>query len=493
LTGLVLFLGLYLAASALAQDVQENSGIQVGQSYHNDVSPALRDLPVFRPTSEANRANDPKPRNSQHRDVPDSVVERGSWLKVLAPNIPGPILNFDGIPFLAGGCGVLPNTNGEVGATQYVQIVTTRINNMSPCGSYEIFDKATGASVLGPNSIESVFGGFGGACQSSGTGIGIVLYDQLADRWLISQMAGNAPIDQCVAISTSSDATGTYNRYAFHLPGSNFFTEPKLSVWPDGYYMSTNVFNSAGTAFLGPQAFAFDRAKMLSGMPATFITLGITGGPNEDSFLPADFDGSILPPSGAPNSFVEFPSTGTYRVFHFHVDFTTPANSTFTLFATPPAAAFTLLCPTTNNCVPQLDSATNVDGVGDRLMFRLAYRNFGTPSAPNESMVGNYSVSSSGVAGVRWFELKNVTAGPVTVAQESTYQPDTTWRWLGSAAMDHAGNFAIGFSASSSAIHPQIRYAGRLATDPPNTLAQGEAHLFDGSGSSGSRSHLINV
>jgi hypothetical protein len=119
-------------------------------------------------------------------------------------------------------------------------------------------------------------------------------------------------------------------------------------------------------------------------------------------------------------------------------------------------------------------------------MFRLAYRNFGTPSAPNESIVGNYSVSSNGVAGVRWFELKSVTTGPVTVAQESTYQPDTTWRWLGSAAMDHAGDFAIGFSASSAAIHPQIRYAGRLATDPPNTLAQGEAHLFDGTGSSSS-------
>ena len=119
-------------------------------------------------------------------------------------------------------------------------------------------------------------------------------------------------------------------------------------------------------------------------------------------------------------------------------------------------------------------------------MFRLAYRNFGSPSAPNESIVGNFSVNSSGVAGLRWFELKNVTSGPVTVAQESTYQPDTTWRWLGSAAMDHAGNFAIGFSASSSAIHPQIRYAGRLATDPPNTLAQGEAHLFDGTGSSSS-------
>jgi hypothetical protein len=112
-------------------------------------------------------------------------------------------------------------------------------------------------------------------------------------------------------------------------------------------------------------------------------------------------------------------------------------------------------------------------------MFRLAYRKF----ADHESVVGNYTVSSGGVAGVRWFELRNVTSGPVAVFQESTYQPDTTWRWMGSAAMDAQGNIAVGFSASSGTLNPQLRYAGRLATDALNTLAQGEAHLFDGTGS----------
>ena len=84
---------------------------------------------------------------------------------------------------------------------------------------------------------------------------------------------------------------------------------------------------------------------------------------------------------------------------------------------------------------------------------------------------------------MRWLELRNVSFGPVTVFQESTYQPDTTWRWMGSAAMDGSGNLAVGFSASSASIFPQIRYAGRLATDPLNTLAQGEATLFAGTGS----------
>src|SRR6266850_1433412 len=243
--------------------------------------------------------------------------------------------------------------------------------------------------------------------------------------------------------------------------------------------MSMNVFNSGGTAFLGPQPFAFDRTKMLAGLPATFITTGITGGPTEETYLPADLDGLILPPVGAPASFVEWPGANTYRVFHFHVDFVTPANSTFTLFASPAAAGFTVLCGATRDCVPQGGTTQRLDGIGDRLMFRLAYRNFGT----HESVVGNYTVSSGGVAGIRWFELSNVTNGPVTKFQESTYQPDTTWRWMGSAAMDQQGNIALGYSASSASINPQIRYAGRLFTDPLNMLTQAESTLFAGTGS----------
>lgn len=469
--------GINRGGVALAQASQvaiQQSRLTEIPSYHHDVSPALRDMPRSSLQAKDEHESDENSRPSEHLgDRPNPIVQSKSRRALLAPNIPGPILNFDGTPSVGCNCS-RPNTNGAAGATQYVQVVT---------GSYQIFNKANGASILGPNSIASLWSGFGGVCQTSDPGNPIVLYDQLADRWLISHLAGSGiPTDACVAISTTSDATGTWNRYAFHL-SSNFFSDPRLSVWPDGYYMSMNVFNSSGTAFLGPQAFAFNRSKMLSGLSASVITLGITGGPNEGPFLPADLDGSILPPPGAPNSFVEFPRTGVYKVWHFHADFSTPANSSFTLFAAPPAAAFTLLCPTAGNCVPQSGTTTTLDGVGNQLMIRLAYRNFGTSSSPNESIIGNYSVSANGVAGVRWFELNGVTAGPVTVRQESTYQPDNTWRWLGSAAMDHSGNLAIGFSASSAAINPQIRYAGRLANDPLNILAQGEAHLFDGTGS----------
>ncbi len=419
----------------------------VGESVRNDTSPPVREMkqhPVFRQKKEANK--NPKIRHV-HKDSPDTVVQSTIATEFFDAAMPAPDQNFNGMQFPGVSCNCAPpDTNGEVGATQYVQMVNE---------GFQVFDKTTGASLLGPSGISTIWSGFGGVCESNGGGDPVVMYDQLADRWIITQFAGaSIPTDECIAVSTTGDATGSYHRYDFHL-GSNFFDYPHLSVWPDGYYMSMNVFNSTATAFLGPQPFVFDRAKMLSGLPATFITPGITGGPLEETYLPADLDGSTLPPPGAPATFVQWPGLGSYRIFHFDADFVTPANSTFTLFASVPAAGFTQLCPTTRSCVPQSGTTSRLDGIADRLMFRVAYRNFGT----HESVVGNYTVSSGGVAGIRWFELRNVTAGPVTLNQESTYQPDTTWRWMGSAAMDGDGNIAIGYSASSATIFPQLRYA----------------------------------
>ena len=404
--------------SALALGPQH---VQVTPSYHNDVSRPLREMaatdqPERRQEREA--AENPKIPNS-HVDSPDPVVDKGSLLRFLAPSIPAPILNFDGIPFPGVGCSCAPpDTNGAVGLTQYVQMVNE---------GYQVFDKATGNSDPRPEQYRRRFGAASAApAKRRGFGDPVVLYDQLADRWVISQFAsatGGTPItDECVAVSTSGDATGTYNRYGFHL-GSNFFDYPHLCVWPDAYYMSMNVFNSAGTAYLGPQPFAFDRTAMLAGAPATFISPVGPLGSSVPPFLPANLDGFTLPPAGAPNTFLGFPSSNKYTAYHFHVDFATPANSTFTTFATPAAAGFTQLCPTTRSCVPEsgVTSSNKLDGIGDRLMFRLAYRNFGD----HESLVGNFTVNSSGVAGIRWFELRGVTAGPVTVFQESTYQPDT--------------------------------------------------------------------
>ena len=445
----------------------------VGHSYENAVSRPVRVLAqTTRPVSGFREAS-PNPRPvSRHADALDTVRQTRRF----APKMPGTTLNFDGIPFPGVACSCAPpDTNGEVGATQYVQIVNQ---------GFQVFNKTTGAALTSAVDIASLWSTFGGVCKTGGFGDPVVMYDQLANRWLLSQFAGTTvPTDECIAISKTSDATGEWYLYGFHL-GTDFFDYPHFGVWPDAYYMSMNVFDSSGNSFLGPQPFAFDRAKMLTGAPATFVT---TRDPsvfdsNNDSILPADLDGSTPPPAGAPEPFLmSGPYNSTWSLFRYHVDFATPANSTFTVGGTLVPAPYTALCLGFSNCVPQKDTGAsdNLDALGDRGMFRLAYRNLGG----HEALVGNMSVDSSGVAGIRWYELDHATSGTPSFVQESTYQPDTTWRWMGSAAMDRDGDLALGFSASSESINPQIRYAGRLAGDPASTLAQGEATLFAGTGS----------
>jgi len=456
---------------------QQFGNITVIPAYHNDLSRPLRerslDWPPRKKMGQEHEANlNPKIPN-KHVDGLDPVIQTFVQRLLTAPSVPGP-LTWEGIPFRGGVCNCAPpDTNGDVGKTQYLEIVNE---------GFQVFNK-TGASLLGPNSIASVWAGFGGACETGGRGDPVTVYDPLADRWVISQFAipigGSVPQDECIAVSQTSDATGSWYRYAFHL-SSNFLDYPKLGVWPDGYYMSANIFNTSGTAFLGPQAFVFDRTKMLVGAPsATSQTPGITGGATEETFLPADLDGILPPPMGAANLFVEWPSGAplVYKIYKFHVDFTNPANTTFTLFASPSAAAFTALCPTTRSCVPQLGVADRLDAIADRLMFRNAYRNIN-----GGTLVNNYTVSANSVAGIRWFELRNVNSGPVAAPfQESTYQPDTTWRWMGSVAQDNQGNLALGFSASSHQLDPSVFLVGRAPSDAAGTMA-GPSVLVNGGG-----------
>jgi len=459
-------------ASALPKQVGPH--VFVGHSYKNDVSRSLRLVPAvpYKPSHKraipAFKIRHPHSRAS----VPDAARQSNAS----APNVmPLPILNFDGIAFPGVNCNCAPpDTNGEVGLTQYVQIVNQ---------GFEVYNKTTGASVFGPVDIATVWSDFGGACEFGGAGDPVVLYDQLANRWVITQFAtptGDIPItDECIAVSTTSDATGSWNRYGFHL-GEDFFDYPKFGVWPDAYYMSMNVFDGDTLDFLGPQPFAFDRSAMLTGDAATFVTFRDPSffNPSSDPFMPADLDGETPPPAAAPNPFLSTGVLATWPLYRFHVDFATPANSTFTSGGNLTPAAFSPICGG-GACVPQLGGET-LDTLGDRGMFRSAYRNFGD----HEALVGNMTIASSGVAGVRWFEVRNATSGTPTFFQQGTQAPaDGVWRWMGSAAMDNDSDLAVGYSASSASIHPQILYAGRLSGDPVGQLAQGEAHLFDGTGS----------
>ena len=224
---------------------------------------------------------------------------------------------------------------------------------------------------------------------------------------------------------------------------------------------------------------------MLAGAAATFVSTGITGGPSDDAdTCPPTSTARPCRRPARPNTFVECPGTGDLQRSTTST-WTSPRRPTRPSPSSPrPAAAgFTLLCPTTRACVPEPDG----DHPGRHR--RPADVPAGLPQLRDghESLVGNYTVSRGGVAGVRWFELRNVTAGPVTVFQESTYQPDTTWRWMGSAAMDAQGNLALGFSASSARIYPAdplrraagdrpAQHAGAGRSDPVRRHRQPDRH-----------------
>jgi len=468
----------------------------VSTSVANSTSTALRDLPPAPPTAERTAERELGPVHP-NRPVPLDFVDHALQTSVGVLAMPSPLLTFEGQSADDSGCGCIPpDTNGAVGRTQYVQTVNSVVS---------VYSK-TGTRLAGPTQINALFNALpaGNACRDNNDGDPVVVYDQLADRWLVSEFAvpgGAAGYHECVAISQTPDATGPYYVYDFFLSSTKFEDYPHFGLWPDAYYMSTHEFNTAGTAYLGAGVFAFERAKMLAGQPAQMVSfaLGVVN-INFGGHLPANLDGFTLPPAGAPNYFAEvddnaeIPGPGgsdALRIWKFHVDWTTPANSTFGLGGQPnsvtPVTDFTRPSCTqdVSGCVPQPGDEAQLDPIGDRLMYRLAYRNFGD----HEALVLNHTVianATTGQMGPRWYEVRNPGSATPTIFQQSTFGPtgmtDPLYRWMSSIAMDHSGDIAIGYSTSSNVNFPSIAYAGRLLGDPVNMLSQGEAQMFAGGG-----------
>ena len=359
-----------------------------------------------------------------------------------------------------------PDTNGAVGATQYVQWVNL---------SFIVFDKATGHVLLGPVAGNTLWSGFGGLCQTNNNGDPVVLYDKLANRWVMSQFAlSNPTYLQCIAVSQTSDARGSWYRYSFQY--SYLDDYPKMSVWPDAYYETFDMFS--GNNYVGPDACAYDRNKMLQGLAATqqCVQLGPTVGP----LLPADVDGTTPPPTGSSNYMLTY-GTNTLNLYKFHVDWVTPSNSTFTGPTLIYVAAFNPLCGG-GTCVPQPGTTQRLDSLADRLMYRLAYRNFGT----YESLVVSHSVVAGSSGGIRWYEIQNPSGTP-SVTQQGTWAPDSNYRWMPSIAMDSAGDVAVGYSVSSTSVYPSIAYAGHVpgldsagALETETTVVRGTGSQING-------------
>lgn len=387
--------------------------------------------------------------------------------------------NFEGVNNVNG---VLPpDTVGDIGPNHYVQMVNL---------SFAVYSR-NGTKLYGPVAGNTLWQGFGGPCETTNNGDPVVLYDHLADRWIMTQFAlpnyPRGPFYECIAVSQSPDPLGSWHRYEFLISNNKLDDYPKFGVWPDGYYMSINQFTCTiiGCSWAGAGAVAFERDRMLAGQSARMVYFDLYNtDPNLGGMLPADLDGAP-PASGTPNPFAQMDdnawgySGDQLQLWNFHVDWINPASSTFTFDRALAVSSFDSdMCAYARNCIPQ-PGGTKLDALSDRLMFRLQYRNFGS----HETMVVNHTVDANGAdrAGIRWYELRDTGSG-WSIYQQSTYSPDSANRWVGSVAMNGAGDIGLGYSVSSTSISPSIRFTGRLASDPLNQMTQGEGNIINGSG-----------
>ena len=404
---------------------------------------------------------------------------------------PGPSSSFEGLAFNEDcggtpcGDGHPPDTNGDVGPRYYIQTINTAVG---------IYDKATGTRVAGFsfNALMSQ-GSFGNLCDTDNFGDPVVVYDSLHDRWVITDFAfqvdgsGNVVSPpgsyQCFAVSRTGDpVAGGWNFYSLHITDA-LQDYPKFGVWPDGLYMSANMFGfSAHGTFQNSRVWALNLAQMEAGAASpqvvSFDAKSKVQGVDVFTLLPSNSRVQAgTPPAGRPNYFTSvWGWTNRVRVWAFHVDWANTANSTFTgptdsltqtVWASPP------------NTVPSKDG-NNLDTLAIRLMVQNQYSNLGGV----ESLWNSHTVegSSSSQAAVRWYQVP-VTGGTIGDAvQDSTWNPDSSNRFMPSVAVDRAADMAIGYSVSSSTLFPAIRYAARFSSDPPSTLGQTETSMIEGTG-----------
>src|SRR6266446_723354 len=417
------------------------------------------------------------------------------------PTMPGPLFTFEGI---GDTCGCQPSdSEGDVGPNHYIEAINA---------TFKIFDK-NGNTLSGPTSYNSFFSTLTGTpCANANDGDPFVMYDQQADRWVLTDFAfpsfPGSSFWECIGVSQSPDpVAGPWALYAIQVdPGNPTFLGdyPKLAIWNDGgtqnaYFLTMNLFSSPVT-FNGVRAYALDRASMLTGGPANAIgfTLSATDVGASYSFVAANFRTGDPPPTGRDEMVlaIDSPFSGGVSLTQvharfFHVDFANPANATFGVGPThQPDAEITVdsfvdAFTTTTDLVPQQATSLKLDTLGDKIMTPVVYQNLaGTESLWADSTVCT-DTNCTGPTGVRWYEF-DVTGGnfPAAAVQQQTWTNtgDGLWRWMPSIAVDQSGNTVIGYSTSSTAIFPSIRYAGRLASDPPGNLAQGEAIMFAGVG-----------
>jgi Carboxypeptidase regulatory-like domain len=495
---------------ATTSPAAEESGPIVGYAVAFGRSPAARNLPPAVSGGEAEEVNElndeidrPLAMGPGVRIQDGALSRSGLSTKALAA-LPS-TTSFEGLADTDNGTGLVnpSDSNGMAGPNHYVEVVNNRVR---------VFSK-DGTPMTPAFRQSSLFASVGGICAAGDAGDPIVLYDKLADRWQISQFAFIAlnvpPYHQCVAESINGDPTGSYYLYDFVLPSNNFPDYPELSTWPDAYYLSTRQFFLGGP-FNGHGAIAFERSKMLVGDPtASLIYFSTPPSVSNASsgMLPLDFDGLLLPPPGTPNIFAIYTSAifgdtagDALKLFDFHVDFANPGLSTFMQRPESPlaVAAFNPVNPQGRADIEQPPpslAADNLDSIGDRLMYRLQYRNrdgvesiVAVQTVNALPFLGVFPTPSGYTAAPRYYELRRSTPGaPFAVYDQATFAPDPPDgvnglnRWMGSVATDNVGNLVIGYSTSSKSVFPSVVFGAR-AFNQVGGLSEGEATIFAGVG-----------
>jgi hypothetical protein len=478
----------------------------------HDVSPPLRVLAANRVAPDAEDPADELDLGPM-AGADSGYSGDGALQSALLPaTIPSTQQNFEGLSnqdnFNIFGFRVNPpDPDGEVGPNNYVEMVNL---------TFAVYDKS-GNRLLGPVDTGTLWSGFAVPDCTDPSGDPVVLYDQITDRWILSQFTTSGlddpskPFWNCVAVSTTSDPTGSYYRYAFETGHFQFFPDyPKYGNWTDSYVLTTREFGP--TVEYGIGVYALEKNKMVNGQPARAVSFFLDG--NEpailplvgDGLLPADIDGkqkpktdSAIPIVGTQDDGAGYGATfDALNIFDLTVKWNSAASSTLTLNTQLPTAAFDSIfpcgvtpsttpgvSPTARDCLPQpgvTDGSRYLDILSyrQRPTFRLAYRNF----KDHESLVTSQSVEATpGVAGERWYEIRRV-GGTYSLYQQGTYAPgDGVHRWMGSIAMDKKGDMGLGYSVvDASTVYPGIRYTGRLAGDPLGQMTLGEGTIIDGSG-----------
>ncbi|MFH1159818.1 MAG: T9SS type A sorting domain-containing protein [bacterium] len=463
---LLLLPGMFISISGLLAQGEISKPILIQATYF-DVSPPLRDM-VQDTNAKADMswkegvAKNPMNVYSNDTAVPDFFLEDPIRQSVFGQILTDTtIQNFEGVPMSGY---YPPDTDGDVGPNHYFQVVNVR---------FAIYDK-TGVKLIGPLLNSSIFAGMP---NNSNDGDAVVLYDENADRWLFSQFSlpnyPNGPFFEMIAISQTPDPTGSWYRYQYTFTTMPDY--PKLAVWGDGYYMTIRRFTSGSLNWICPSVVAMDRTKMLAGLPApTMIMFDLPA--SSEGPLAADCD-SDFPPDGTPCP-VCYLTPSNIKLYEFHADWGTPANSTFNLAYTIPITSFSFWGWTPT--IPQKGTNQKLDAFSRKvIMHRMPFRKF----TDHWSMLLNTTVSVTGsVAGIRWMEVQHSGSG-WSLYQEGTYSPDAEYRWMGSIAMDSLGNIALGYSISSSTMYPSIRYTGRMNSDPLGVMTIAEKGIFNGGGS----------